>query len=98
MTNVNELIKKMTLEEKAALCTGAISMDDHAGRAARDTGIVLFGWSAWCAKSGRRKRLHHRHHTRHLLPDCLVHSLQLGCGPDPRHGAGAGGGVHRVEG
>ena len=44
---IQSIIAKMTLEEKAALCTGASCLDNHPGRTAGCAGNDCLGWSAW---------------------------------------------------
>ena len=80
--NIQAIIAKMTLEEKAALCTGGSPWTttpiERLGRARDDR----FGWTAWRAPGGGCERLHRRESARHLLSDCLLHGIHLERGSD----------------
>ena len=97
MTKLTDLINKMTLEEKAALCTGASPWTttpiDHLG---------VPEMTVADGPHGVRRVADVNDFIAGSLPatcfptaSCI--SFHLGCGFDPHDGASYGRGVHRLE-
>ncbi len=97
MTKLTDLINKMTLEEKAALCTGASPWTttpiDHLGLPEMTVADGPHG----VRRVADVNDFNRRKPARHLLPNRLLFSCHLGCGFDPPDGAGYRRGVHRLE-
>jgi hypothetical protein len=79
---IESIIAKMTLEEKAALCTGA-----SPGRPPRSNIWVFqrspFRMTAWCATCGRCERFLWLAVYRYLFSYGILCCSNLGCGSGP---------------